>query len=412
MAINIINQNLDQFGLPYGEGQRITPQNFVPTMPMRDPNYGIPSAARDRVAELTESQTDFIDKNKNNLNQGFKEPSYVFDAINNPNLNFFEKNSLNPFKDPQEPTTTKEFNDYLNKIGVDPQYRMPTNTSQSSLVGPGGYPMTAMAIDPNRMTDAYSGFFNTNPTTNRNFDRNFSQLPSYGDAISRPNVQSENYNMDQSFYMNPNSVERPQNMFQRLGGAMQDRIGSMRDFAVDKGMSAKNLLGSGAAYAMGLPGIVGSGAMSLLGGLGNMFERRDGMATVDEFGNLISGADLDRQNALGGYYTDAARDSRNRARSIAFMQQRKADGKKYGERRLEQLLAQQAKEDAARQAAFDSIMSQGNNQQSFYDSLNQGSGSTAVSGNPNTSGAGDAPGYSGPSTFADGGLASMFVRRK
>ena len=49
MAINIINQNLDQFGLPYGEGQRITPQNFVPTMPMRDPNYGIPAAADQMV---------------------------------------------------------------------------------------------------------------------------------------------------------------------------------------------------------------------------------------------------------------------------------------------------------------------------------------------------------------------------
>jgi len=46
---------------------------------------------------------------------------------------------------------------------------------QSSLIGPGGNPMTAMAIDPNRMTDAgYMGFGLNN--TGRNFDRNFSQL--------------------------------------------------------------------------------------------------------------------------------------------------------------------------------------------------------------------------------------------
>ena len=250
------------------------------------------------------------------------------------------------------------------------------------------------------------------PTTNRNFDRDFSQLPSYGDAISRTNVQGMDLEMDPGAFMNPN-IQPSQNMFQRAGNAIQGGLGSIRDFAVDKGMSAKNLLGSGAAYAMGLPGIVGSGAMSLLGGLSNMFERRDGMATVDEFGNLISGADLDKQNALGGYYTDAARASRRRGKSIQTMlaRQTKEGLSRLGQKRLEKLLADQKKQDDARQAAFNSIMSQGNNQQSFYDSLNQGSGSTAVSGNPNTSGAGDAPGYSGPSTFADGGLASMFVRR-
>jgi len=411
MIKNIINQNLDQFGLPYGEGQRITPQNFVPTMPMRDPNYGIPSAARDRVAELTESQTDFIDKNKSNLNRGFKEPSYVFDAINNPNLNFFEKNSLNPFKDPQEPTTTKEFNDYLNKIGVDPQYRMPTNTSQSSLVGPGGYPMTAMAIDPNRMTDAYSGFFNTNPTTNRNFDRNFSQLPSYGDAISRPNVQSENYNMDQSFYMNPNSVERPQNMFQRLGGAMQDRIGSMRDFAVDKGMSAKNLLGSGAAYAMGLPGIVGSGAMSLLGGFGNMFEDRQlsgGLGTiVDEYGRSYTAEELNKQNALGGYYTDPARASRRRAKSIFKLGNRK-NLSDAGKRRLEKLKAQELIQEKARLEATRTLAAA--NRATY--------GTDQATGGYQSSFGGDSDFMDGSGTaaemgsFRDGGLASMFVRRR
>ena len=58
--------------------------------------------------------------------------------------------------------------------------------------------LTAMATDLNRMTDAgYPGFF------------------SQEDSISRPNVQSENYEMDQSFYMNPNSVEQPQNIFQK-----------------------------------------------------------------------------------------------------------------------------------------------------------------------------------------------------
>jgi hypothetical protein len=84
--------------------------------------------------------------------------------------------------------------------------------------------MTAMAIDPNRMTDAYSGFFNTNPTTNRNFDRDFSQLPSYGDAISRTNVQGMDYEMDpaaQEGFLNPN-IQPSQNMFQRAGNFVKD----------------------------------------------------------------------------------------------------------------------------------------------------------------------------------------------
>ena len=44
-------------------------------------------------------------------------------------------------------------------------------------------------------------------------------------------------------------------------------------------------------------------------------------------------------------------------------------------------------QEAVAKADFDRVMSQGNNQQDFYDSLNEGRGSTAVSGNPNTSGA-------------------------
>ena len=64
-------------------------------------------------------------------------------------------------------------------------------------------------------------------------------------------------------------------------------------------------------------------------------------------------------------------------------------------------------QEATAQADFDRVMSQGNNQQDFYDSLNEGRGSTAVSGNPNTSGAGDAPGYAGPTPFAQGGLVDL-----
>ena len=43
-----------------------------------------------------------------------------------------------------------------------------------------------------------------------------------GNEVLGNNVQGKNYEMDQSFYMNPNSVERPQNMFQRAGNFVND----------------------------------------------------------------------------------------------------------------------------------------------------------------------------------------------
>ena len=159
----------------------------------------------------------------------------------------------------------------------------------------------------------------------------------------------------------------------------------------------------------GPAGALVGGLAGLFGG-GNLFNQpyRSGMNTVDEFGNLISAEELDKQNALGGYYTDAARASRSRAKSIRNMLARKEKGLSYGASRLAQLQALQDKEDKSRQDAFNEVMSQGNNQQDFYDSLNQGSGATAVSGNPNTSGAGDAPGYSGPTTFKYGGIVGLY----
>ena len=251
------------------------------------------------------------------------------------------------------------------------------------------------------------------PTTNKNFNRDFSQLSRMGDAISRPNIQSENYNMDQSFYMNPNSVEQPQNMFQRVGGAMQDGIGSIRDFAVDKGMSAKNLLGSGAAIAMGLPGIVGSSAMSLLGGFGNMFEDRqlsgDG-TIVDEYGRSYNASDLNKQNALGGYYTDAARGSRRRGKSIQTMLERqtKEGLSRLGEKRLAKLQAQEALQEQSRQAAARQM--QDSNRANNTGGYQAGYSSDFMEGPDPSASNQDLTSTMG--SFKDGGLASMFVRRR
>ena len=69
-----------------------------------------------------------------------------------------------------------------------------------------------------------------------------------------------------------------------------------------------------------------------------------------------------------------------------------------------------AAEAAAAQTAFDKIMSSAQSQKDFYDSLNEGRGATSTAESRAT--AGDAPGYAGPSPFAKGGLATMFIRRR
>ena len=94
------------------------PNNMTVGEEMINIGTGSGNALDNQLAELTESQKEWINKEKSNLERGFKEPSHVYETINNPSLGIFEKNTLNPFKGPQEPTTKEEFNNYLKSIGV------------------------------------------------------------------------------------------------------------------------------------------------------------------------------------------------------------------------------------------------------------------------------------------------------
>ena len=93
-------------------------------------------------------------------------------------------------------------------------------------------------------------------------------------------------------------------------------------------------------FAQEVPGKIKSGITGILnntligrlmGGLKNSFQDRPlGTSNVvDEFGNVFDSEDLDKQNALGGYYTDAARSSRRATSRYNNMLERKALGKKY-----------------------------------------------------------------------------------
>jgi hypothetical protein len=76
-----------------------------------------------------------------------------------------------------------------------------------------------------------------------------------------------------------------------------------------------------------------------------------GAAVIDEFGNVYDEDELNQQNALGGYYSEAARSARRRTSRIANMLARQAAGKKISEKNLAELQAQEAAQQAAQQAA-------------------------------------------------------------
>ena len=134
---------------------------------------------------------------------------------------------------------------------------------------------------------------------------------------------------------------------------------------------ASQALGGAGGMLFGLPGAL---LGTIFGGIkgGNLFDAPyiGGVTTVDEFGNLISGEELDKLNAAGGYYTDAARASRRRDKSIAAYRARGAEIKG----RYQQLLEQQAREEAARQEEFDRLNAI--RQQRDTDSMSGGPGET------------------------------------
>ena len=93
----------------------------------------------------------------------------------------------------------------------------------------------------------------------------------------------------------------------------------------DKGFlpSLKNKLGKGIDFGKMIGGGILSAATGIpflgagLNALSKNFEKRElGAGIIDEFGNFYDEDELNKQNALGGYYTDAARSARRRTSRI------------------------------------------------------------------------------------------------
>ena len=219
----------------------------------------------------------------------------------------------------------------------------------------------------------------------------------YQDRIMNRNLSNSNY-------------EPKQGILQGL----QDKIGAgfnnVKDFAMDKGRMGRNLLGSAGAMALGLPGIVGSGAMALMGGMGNQFADKTLYGdTIDENGNVYSADQLNKMNAAGGGYTDPARSARRRTSRISKMRARDFNNKKISQTNLNRLVRQEKAQQAARESATAARAMARNPQ--VYANAGITSGGFASQNTGSNSNFSNKSGR-GRTGYQEGGLASMFTRRR
>jgi hypothetical protein len=194
----------------------------------------------------------------------------------------------------------------------------------------------------------------------------------------------------------------------------------------DKGFlpSLKNKLGKGLDFGKMIGGGILSAATGIpflgpaLEGFAGQFENRPlGAAVIDEFGNVYDEDELNKMNALGGYYTDPARSARRRTRRIANMLARQAAGKKISEANLAKLQAQEKAQEAARQAAANQMQQEnkatgrGGYQSDFaQDSDFMGGGGRDRGNDPSDAGGSDTMGsfaYGGRVPYMMGGLANL-----
>ena len=91
-------------------------RKFLGDQSMLDQEGIINGLPENQFAELTPKQQKFIDQKKFGLQENLLDAKDVFETINNPDLGIFDKGTFG--FGAQEPTTPKEFNDYLKSIGV------------------------------------------------------------------------------------------------------------------------------------------------------------------------------------------------------------------------------------------------------------------------------------------------------
>ena len=208
----------------------------------------------------------------------------------------------------------------------------------------------------------------------------------FNERYSNPTIPTAQRDYD--IYGNKLEEFTPQGPFSRALGFVKDK--------------AAPIFGGIASVATGIPFI----GPALEGFESRFANRQLGAPVIDEFGNVYDEEELNKMNALGGYYTEAARSARRRQARIENMLERQRLGKKISAKNLAELQAQEKAQEAARQAAFEAAMASG---QGFYDSLRGGKGASVSQASREQAGAG----YSRSddsfdrSPFMGGGLADL-----
>ena len=261
-------------------------------------------------------------------------------------------------------------------------------------------------------------------------------------------LQANQLNQDygQFFRNQPTNQYRMRDQLKRdflQGGLFRDAkqsLGQTKDAFLEDVSGVKNIIGSGTkkgfdfakqipnmlfSAATGIPfaGQLAEGIGSLLSGLGGALGFEDRQLSggegsiIDEYGNVYNADDLNKMNALGGYYTDPARSARRRTSRIANMLARKEAGKKYSKRNLEKLQAQTAAQEKARMAGQVAAAQNASDRQNIQNIQNYTGRSLSdhrmsqPASQRNYTGAGKSGMGRNNPYYADGGLASLFTRR-
>ncbi len=193
------------------------------------------------------------------------------------------------------------------------------------------------------------------------------------------------------------AVEPRQGILQSLQNKIGSGLGSIRDFAIDKGTMGRNLLGSAGAMALGLPGIIGS----LLSNFG------DGV----NYEQYTPGFDYKNLNPsmINDFYnpkTGLNRFDRARKKGNTFASSRTLA--EYFEKRKVKKAAEAQAKQAAREAATAARAMARNPQ--VYSNAGITSGGFASQNTGTNQGFSNKSGR-GRTGYSEGGVASMFTRR-
>jgi len=215
----------------------------------------------------------------------------------------------------------------------------------------------------------------------------------FNERYSNPTIPTAQRDYD--IYGNKLEEFTPQGPFSRALGFVKDK--------------AAPIFGGIASVATGIPFI----GPALEGFESRFANRQLGAPVIDEFGNVYDEDELNKMNALGGYYTDPARSARRRTARIANMLERQRLGKVISIKNLQKLQAQEKKQEEIRQAAARAMQDRnraegrGGYQAGYSKDFMEGGGGRDAAQESRSPGSSGPGGSDTMGSFMDGGIVDL-----